>query len=181
MAAGTDGSPPIGARERDDAVRRLQEAYTAGKLSDEELDARLHTALTATAPGELVSALAALPEPPREGAVTITGDGVGGRIRRRGAWTVPRALTLASALGRAHLDLSRAVIAHPVVDIELQLGTGGARITVPRNAVVDLSGLHTGMRAARYRPRRAARPDAPTIRISGVMGTGRLRIRHARW
>ncbi|MEU8781339.1 hypothetical protein [Streptomyces sp. NPDC048637] len=34
-----------------------------------------------------------------------------------------------------HLDLSRAVIEHPVVDIELHLGTGKARITVPSDAI----------------------------------------------
>lgn len=162
-------------------MRRLREAYAEGHLSHEEMDARLDQALTATATGELASALDSLPEEPD---TTSTIAAYGGRIRRRGAWLVPRTLRVESAFGRVHLDLSRAVIAHPVVDIELQLGTGRARITVPRHATVDIEGLSTGWKDSRYRPpRRPGRGSGhggPTIRISGAMGYGRLKIRHAR-
>ncbi|HXA61306.1 MAG TPA: hypothetical protein VNW94_19265 [Streptosporangiaceae bacterium] len=48
------------------------------------------------------------------------------------------------------LDLSRAVIEHPVVDIEVQLGTGRAKITVPRDAIVDVEDLRTGWKDPRY-------------------------------
>ncbi|MEV7603657.1 DUF1707 domain-containing protein [Kitasatospora sp. NPDC089797] len=186
---GAGGPPSIGEDDRDGAVQRLQEAYARGLLSHEELDDRLHRVLTATTPDGLDAALASLPQPPAPAAAApppvpdsaATLAAVTGRIRRRGAWRVPRTLTVASALGRVRLDLSRAVIEHPVVDIELQLGTGGVSITVPRDAVVELGGLHPGLRAPRYRPRRAARPGGPTIRISGVVGLGRLRVRHARW
>ncbi|CAL9336011.1 hypothetical protein SUDANB126_00179 [Streptomyces sp. enrichment culture] len=78
------------------------------------------------------------------------------------------------------LDLSRAITEHPVVDIELQLGTGGARITVPRDAVVDVGGVRTEWKDLRHRARRRSRPGGPKIRISAIMGFGRLRIRHAR-
>lgn len=78
------------------------------------------------------------------------------------------------------LDLSRAVVEHPVVDIELHLGTGKAKITVPRDAIVEFEALHTVWKDTRYRTRRSSRPGGPTIRISGTMGFGRLKIRHAR-
>ncbi|MFJ4188348.1 DUF1707 domain-containing protein [Kitasatospora sp. NPDC089509] len=181
MGAGGGGPAPIAAGDRDTAVRRLQEAYGEGLLPDGELDGRLQRALTADSHHELAEALAGLPEPPPPSTATLTGATLGGRIHRRGAWEVPRTLTVASALGRVRLDLARAVIEHPVVDIDLRLGTGGARITVPRDAVVDLTGLLPGLREPRYRPRRPARPGGPTIRITGVLGVGRLRIRHARW
>ncbi len=181
MRARADGpdrrSSPIGEDDRDVVVRRLQEAYAEGHISHEELDERLHRALTAGTYGELGSALASLAE---EAGVTSTIAAVGGRIRRRGAWRVPRILKVESALARVRLDLSRAVIEHPVVDIELYLGIGGARITVPRDAIVDVEDLRTGWRGPRYRPRRCFRPGGPRIRISGAMGLGRLRIRHAR-
>ncbi|MET9773641.1 DUF1707 domain-containing protein [Streptomyces sp. NPDC006367] len=167
----------IGEEDRDAAVRRLQEAYAEGLLSHEELDERLHRVLTAEAQGELASALASLPEEHPGSTATIAA--AGGRIRRRGAWRVPRVLKVGSAYGRVSLNLSRAVIAHPVVDIELQLGTGGARITVPRDAVVDVEGLSTGWKDLRYRAPRRSRSGGPTIRITGAMGYGRLRIRHA--
>jgi Domain of unknown function (DUF1707) len=167
--------PPISDDDRDTAVRRLQEAYTEGHVSHEELDERLHQVLTATTHGELTQALASLPENP---AATIAA--ISGRIRRRGAWRVPRVLKVESALGRVHLDLSRAVIEHPVVDIELRLGTGRATITVPRDAIVDLEELSTVWKDSRYKPRRRSRPGGPRIRIYGTMGFGRLTIRHAR-
>lgn len=160
-------------------MRRLQDAYAEGHIPHEELDERLHRALTATAHDELVSVLAALPE--QDAGATSTIAAAGGRIKRRGAWRVPRFLTIESAYGRVHLDLSRAVIEHPVVDVELRLGTGRARITVPRDAIVDIEGLHTGWKDTRYRARRrpGPGPGGPTIRISGAMGFGRLKVRHA--
>ena len=173
-----DLPPLIGEDDRDMAVQRLQEAYTEGIISHEELDERLHQVLTAEAHSELVSALASLPE--EHPGTTSTIAAASGRIQRRGAWRVPRILKVESAYGRVPLDLSRAIIEHPVVDIELQLGTGGARITVPRDAVVDVEGLRTEWKDLRHKAPRRSRPGGPTIRISGTMGFGRLKVRHAR-
>ncbi|MDQ1051155.1 DUF1707 domain-containing protein [Streptomyces sp. V4I2] len=173
-----DSPSLIGEDDRDTAVRRLQEAYAEGLITDEELDERLHRVLTAKAQSELVSALASLPE--EQPGATSTIAVAGGRIKRRGVWRVPRFLKVESAFGRVRLDLSQAVIEHPVVDIELQLGTGRVKITVPRDAVVDVEGLRTGWKDVRYKVRLHSRPGGPTIRISGAMEFGRLTIRHAR-
>ncbi|MEV0226774.1 DUF1707 domain-containing protein [Streptomyces sp. NPDC050704] len=164
--------------DRDTAVQRLQAAYAEEHISHEELDERLHQVLTAKTRSELDSPLASLPEEKADTTSTIAA--AGGRIRRRGAWRVPRFLKVESAFGRVHLDLSRAVIEHPAVDIELQLGTGRAKITVPRDAIVDFEELHTGWKDTRYKTRRSSSPGGPRIRISGTMGFGRLKIRHAR-
>ncbi|MEV2271719.1 DUF1707 SHOCT-like domain-containing protein [Nonomuraea africana] len=179
MTSLPEGPPSlISEDERDTAVQRLQEAYIEGHISHEEMNERLHQVLTAKTPSELVSALASLPE--ENAGTTSTIAAVSGRIQRRGAWRVPRILKVESALGRVHLDLSRAVIEHPVVDIELQLGTGRAKITVPRDAIVDVEDLRTGWKDPLYKTRRRSRPGGPKIRISGTMGLGRLKIRHAR-
>ncbi|MFE6894212.1 DUF1707 domain-containing protein [Streptomyces sp. NPDC057694] len=164
--------------DRDAAVRRVQEAYAEGHLSHAEMDGHLQQVLTATTSAALEPVIAALPEQRRPGTATI--GAAGGRIKRGGAWRVPRFLKVESAYGRVRLDLSRAVFEEPTVDIELQLGTGGARITVPRDATVELDGLHTGWKDTRYRPRRSPGSGGPTIRITGAMGYGRLKIRHAR-
>jgi hypothetical protein len=173
-----DRTPPIGDEDRDTAVRRVQEAYAEGHIAHDDLDQRLHLVLTVATQGELVAVLADLPE--GNGAVTSTIAAASGRIRRRGGWRVPRFLKVESACAKVRLDLSRAVIEHAVIDIELRLGTGGARITVPRDAVVDIEGLRTGWKDSRYRTPRRRNAVGPKIRISGVMGFGRLRIRHAR-
>jgi hypothetical protein len=156
----------------------LQDAYAGGDISHEEMDAGLHQVLTAKVRSELVAAVASLPVESAGSTSTIAA--AGGRIRRRGAWRVPRSLKVESAFGKVRLDLSRAVIEHAVVDIELRLGTGGARITVPRDAVVDVENLRTGWKDLLYKPQRHPRPGGPKIRISGAMGYGRLRIRHTR-
>ncbi|MFI9103593.1 DUF1707 domain-containing protein [Streptomyces fildesensis] len=173
-----DRPPLIGEDDRDTAVRRLQDAYAEGHISHEDLDERLHQVLTVETHGELVSVLSSLPA--EKTATTSTIAAAAGRIQRRGVWRVPRFLKVESAFGRVHLDLSRAVIEHPVVDIELQLGTGKARITVPRDAIVDVEDLHTGWKDSLYKAPRSSRPGGPRIRISGTMGFGRLKIRHAR-
>ncbi|TMR06728.1 DUF1707 domain-containing protein [Actinomadura soli] len=173
-----DPPSPISEDDRDTAVKRLQEAYSEGHISHEEMDAHLDRVLTAKTSGELARALASLPA--EKPGTTSTIAALTGPIRRRGVWRVPRTVKVESAFGRVRLDLSRAVIEHPVVDIELQLGTGRAKITVPRDAIVDIEDLRTVLKDASYRPRRGSRPDGPTIRISGTMGTGRLKIRHAR-
>jgi hypothetical protein len=172
-----DPSPLVSEGDRDTGVRRVQGAYAEGHISHEEMDERLHQVLTARTHSELVSALASLPG--ESAGTTSTIAVLSGRIQRRGAWRVPRILKIESALGRVRLDLSRAVIEHPVVDIELQLGTGGAKITVPRDAMVDVEDLRTVLKDSRYKPRRRSRPGGPRIRISGTVGLGRLRIRHA--
>jgi hypothetical protein len=173
-----DPSSRISEDDRETAVRRLQEAYTDGHITHEEMDGLLDQVLTARTHGELATALAPLPG--EKAATTSTIAAMGGRIRRRGAWRVPRVLKVESAFGKVRLNLSRAVIEHPVVDIELQLGTGRAKITVPRDAEVDLEGLHTVWKDSVYTPPRRSRPGGPRIRISGTMGFGRLKIRHAR-
>ncbi|WP_338897598.1 DUF1707 domain-containing protein [Streptomyces sp. TG1A-60] len=159
-------------------MRRLQEAYAEGHISHGEMDEGLDQVLTARTHGELVSVLASFPE--EHAGTTSTIAAAGGGIQRRGTWRVPRTLKVESAFGRVHLDLSRAAFEHPVVDIELRLGTGKAKITVPRDADVDVEDLHTGWKDLRYKPRRHSRPGGPRIRISGAMGFGRLKIRHAR-
>jgi hypothetical protein len=40
--------------------------------------------------------------------------------------------------------------------------------------------VQTGMKDSVYKPPRRPAPGGPTIRISGVMGFGRLTVRHAR-
>ncbi|MEU3664347.1 DUF1707 domain-containing protein [Streptomyces sp. NPDC032940] len=174
-----DPSPMLNEADRDTAVQRLQQAYAEGHIPHEDLDERLHQILTARTRADLVSPLASFPEE-EDAGTAFTIAAAGGRIKRQGAWRVPRTLKVESAYARVHLDLSRAVIEHPVIDIELQLGTGKAKITAPRDAIVDFEDLHTGWKDTLYKPPRRSVSGGPTIRISGTMGYGRLKIRHAR-
>ncbi|WP_371623579.1 DUF1707 domain-containing protein [Streptomyces sp. NBC_01116] len=163
--------------DRESAVRRVREAYADEHIPHEEMDERLGRVLAATTHGELAAALDQLPA--EDPGTTSTIAAAGGRIKRRGVWRVPRVLKVESAFGRVRLDLSRAIIEGPVVDIELSLGTGNASITVPRDATVEVEGVTTGWKDLRYKPQQPARAGAPRIRFSGAVGYGRLKIRHA--
>lgn len=168
---------PISEDDRNSAVQRVQEAYAEGHISHEDMDGRLQRVLTARTHSELARLS---PRSRRRTRASSTIGALGGRIKRRGAWKVPRSLKVESAYGSVLLDLSRAVFEHAAVDIELQVGTGRAKITVPRDAIVDVEGLHTGWKDLRYKAPRHSGTGGPRIRISGTMGFGRLKIRHAR-
>jgi hypothetical protein len=173
-----DKPPQITEGERDAAVERLKEAFAEGHLSSEEMDERLHVALSATTPGELTPALATLPGKDAERTVVI--DAVSGRIKRSRGWRVPRILKVNSKFGKVDLDLSDAVIEGGAVDIELRLEYGWARIRVPHDAAVDYEGVRADWKQPVYRAPRHGRQDGPRIRIIGAMGYGRLTIKHGR-
>lgn len=163
--------------DRTMAVQRLQDAFAHGYISHDELDERLQQILTAKTRSELAPGLVQLPQKNAGATSTIAAKG---RIRRRGAWRVPQTLKVESEYGKVHLDLARAIIEYPVVNIELRLPYKGAKIIVPRDAIVDVEDLHTEWKDKPYETSRRARPGGPEIRISGTMGYGRLKIRHAR-
>ncbi|MEU1890827.1 DUF1707 SHOCT-like domain-containing protein [Streptomyces pristinaespiralis] len=173
-----DMSPRISDDDRDTAIERLQEAYAAGFVTREEMDERLQVALTARTRGDLVPVLASLPEKDTGSTVAIAARG--GRIQRRGGWRVPRTLKIESEFGKVELDLSRAIIDYPVIDIELRLQYGRARIVLPRNATVDYEGLGAEWKQPVYQAPRRGSTGGPHIRISGAMEHGRLKIRHRR-
>jgi hypothetical protein len=82
--------------------------------------------------------------------------------------------------GRVRLDLSQAQFEQGAVDLDLNVMHGGVRITLPRDAVVDFDSVHTEWKDSRYKPPRHSTGAGPRVRITGVIGFGRLKIRHAR-
>jgi Domain of unknown function (DUF1707) len=164
--------------DRGMAVRRVQEAFVEGHISHNEMDDRLQAVLTAKTQRDLHSAVASLPDPNVGRTTRIEAES--GRIRRSGPWRVPRVLRVKSTYGRVDLDLSRAIIESPVVDIELELRFGGAKITVPADAVVDIDDLQTVWKQPVYTIPQRVDPGGPRIRISGTIEFGRLKIRHKR-
>ena len=77
-----------------------------------------------------------------------------------------------SKYGAVNLDLSRAIIEYPVVDIELQLRFGAAKITLPADAVVDLDDLRTDWRLPTYTPPPSADPAGRGSESPGLWSTG---------
>ncbi|MFD0418710.1 DUF1707 domain-containing protein [Streptomyces sp. NPDC127108] len=171
-------SPRVSDVDRDSAVERLQEAFAEGLIPQEEMHARLQTALTATTQAELASALESLPD--EDTGPTVVVNAAGGLIHRRGRWQVPRSFKVTSRMGKVYLDLSRAVIEYPVVNIELHLGYGWARIIVPPDATVNYDELAAEWKQPSYKAPQHGNSGGPRVRILGTMGHGRLRIKHGR-
>ncbi|MCX4904333.1 DUF1707 domain-containing protein [Streptomyces sp. NBC_00878] len=172
-----DPNALIGEDERDRATQLLQDVYAKGELTHQELDRCLEQVLNAKTRGQLDVAVAGLQTQSSDDRATITA--VKGLIYRRGRWQVPANLTVASALATVYLDLSRAVIEHPVVDLEVLAGLGRVRIIVPRDSVVDLEDMNTGMKGISYKPRRSSGSGGLRIRIHGTVGMRKLTVRHA--
>jgi hypothetical protein len=57
---------------------------------------------------------------------------------------------------------------------------GGVKLKLPPNARVEYDGVTTAWKDTRYRPAKTSTGAGPRIRITGVMGFGRLKITHAR-
>ena len=120
-----DRSPSLREGDRDTAVQRVQEAFTDGILTHEEMDARLHQVLSARTQQDIELAVASLPVPEPGRSATI--GAASGRIRRVGVWQVPRNLTVESAFGRVTLDLSRAIFDHLDAYVSLHFGSARAQ------------------------------------------------------
>ena len=167
---------PIGPQdgERTTAVERIQDAYAQGRITHDAMEIRLHTALTASTPAELLLAVDSLPEPDpgRELSISV----MNGKIRRSGAWTVPRHMRIESDYARVRLDFTDAVFESSVVDLDLELRFGRARLILPAEVGIDLDGLRTDWKQPRVEPGSGA-TRGPLIRVTGRMEYGRLRIR----
>ncbi|MEV1178843.1 DUF1707 domain-containing protein, partial [Nonomuraea sp. NPDC049784] len=143
--------------DRDRTVRRLQEAFADGRLTAAEMEERLEQALAAASHAELTSAIADLPELPDE---LVELRSTGGRILRAGDWQVPRRLSIESEYGKVRLDLSRAVVDHPEIEIDLRLEYGSATIVLPPGATANTDGVRTEWGGVTCEAAGRARPGA---------------------
>ncbi|SMQ14884.1 protein of unknown function [Streptomyces sp. Ag82_O1-12] len=179
------GSPEVRAShaDRDRVVDVLRVAAGDGRLTLEELEERLETALSARTVGELAVLTADLPalagqaSGEAEGVVRIRQEGAS--TRRGDGWVVPRRLEIRSAWGEVTLDFTDAVITHDILDIDLDLRAGALKLLTRPGVVVDTGGL--GLNYSEIKARRPA--DAPVllrIRITGEIHYGQVVARPPR-
>ncbi|GAA4188519.1 DUF1707 domain-containing protein [Streptosporangium oxazolinicum] len=166
--------------ERDRVVRRLQQAFADGRLGPGEMEERLERALTATSHGDLLPTVADLPDDPDDLDDVVQLTLTGGRIRRSGDWQVPRLLRVESEYGGVRLDLSRAVVRHQEIDIELRLAYGSAAIVLPPGATANADGVRTSWGSVICAAPGRARPGRLHVRITGELGYGGVRVRTPR-
>jgi len=168
--------------DRERAAVRLQTALGEGRITVVELEDRLAVVYAARFAADLVAPLEDLPA---EGGPVLTTP-VGpplvlrtgmGALRRTGRWRVPPRLRVQSAMGAVLLDFTEAELTHPVVEVELELGAGPARLFLPVGATADVDGLVAGLGVVRSRVPATPSPAAPHFRVYGRSGLGSVTVR----
>jgi hypothetical protein len=185
---------------RERAIARLSDAFAHDELDVAEFERRVTVAHTAESPAELEALLADLqpgramePAPPPVAQATALARAAAGEVQaeqkayaimggidRRGAWTVPRKLKLVMMMGGAYLDLREARFPAGPVDLHVFAFMGGAEIIVPPGLAVqtDGSAFMGGFQDVNRAPA-VADPDAPLLRVHGMVVMGGVDIRTA--
>lgn len=171
--------------DRDRIVEILRDAAADGRLDTDELEERVERALTARTFADLEplteDLLVAAPAPPAAADAEVEQlNAIGQRLRREGAWVVPRVIELSLAGGSALLDYTVARLpADGQSTLRISMYGGSVRLTVPPGVAVDLSGISTQGGRVRDKVSRHAVPgEAVThvITVTGSMVGGRVRV-----
>ena len=129
--------------DRDRVVDALRVAAGDGRLSAEELDTRLESALSARTLGELAELTADLPSAPAaKGKDVLVIEQHGGRYVREGYWPVPARIELRTRECRVILDFTRAAITSNVLRIEMDMVHGKLLIVSSPGTVINTDGLN---------------------------------------
>jgi Domain of unknown function (DUF1707) len=126
--------------DRDRVVDALRVAGGDGRLSAEELDARLERALSARTLGELAGLTADLPNAPAAREVLMIRQHAGKYVQE-GRWLVPARIELHTQLCRVTLDFTHAVITSSVLRIEMDMVHGMLVIVSTPGIAINTDGL----------------------------------------
>jgi Domain of unknown function (DUF1707) len=137
--------------DRERVVARLHAAVAEGRITLTEFEERMAAVLAARTFGEVTPYVADLPPVPvvssRQGPITVRGAS----LRREGRWPVPALMQIEAHGSGVRLDYSQAVIASPVVEVEVKLHGSGTKLILPEGCTVDLTGLSLHGASARAR------------------------------
>jgi hypothetical protein len=190
-----DPARPPGIRisdaDRERAATRLHQALAEGRITVTELEERLTVVYAAKYEADLLPPLADLPggqlELSKPAAVAPAGEPVVLRagmstIKRTGAWSVPPKLKVQTGMGSVVLDFCDAEIPHPVVEIDLDLGAGSARLIVPDDATANVDGVVAAMGSVKSKLPSTPKAGAPHFVVTGRAGMGSVTVRRRfRW
>jgi hypothetical protein len=191
--SGPAGSPQVRASDadRDRVVDVLRAAAVDGRLTADEFEERMETALSSRTLGELAGLTADLGPlgslgsgsdspgaPTAQAEDVIRMDQRGGAVRRTGRWLVPRRLELRSSWCDVTLDFTQAVITHDTLSVDMRMRGGSLNLVAGPGMVVDADSLTVRYTDVQIRP--AAEPGVPVVlhvRLAGRMRYGRIEVR----
>jgi hypothetical protein len=132
--------PRASHEDRDRTVDVLRVAGGDGRLTAQELEARLESALSARTLGELAELTADLSSAPATRDVLVI-EQHGGRYMREGRWLVPARIALRTRECRVTLDFTDAVITSRALRIDADMVHGKLFIVSSPGIVIDTDGL----------------------------------------
>jgi DUF1707 SHOCT-like domain len=169
--------------DRHEVAELLRNAAGEGRIDLDELDERLEAAYAARTYADLVPITfdlpveghrswqpPALPSPVVAGPASETQVAIFNGLQRKGAWVVPRRMSVFAMMGGADLDLREAKFAAQEVVITVNAIMGGAQITVGphTNVVVEGTGIMGGYSGPSDKTPADLDANSPTVRIRGV-------------
>ncbi len=166
--------------DRERTTLQLRQAFTEGRLTQPELEDRLELALTAKTYGDLLGLIADLPAEHTPADDVVELESKNNHIKRSGDWAVPRRLRISSKYGGVELDFSEAVVPHSVVDVELDLAYGSAKIILPEGAVANVDAWRGDHNEPKVSVPSRPRPGALCVVVSGRSKYGGLTVRYPR-
>ncbi|MCG8918000.1 DUF1707 domain-containing protein [Actinokineospora sp. PR83] len=169
--------------ERTHVVDVLQKAIGVGLLSLDDFTARADIALASRTRGELNAVLVDLPglvsaeapRPPEPEPVEIRTSM--STVRRRGAWDVPRALSVHNRAGTVELDFTEARITGPVVTVDVDVAMGSVELLIPDEATCDLHVDTAIGGTVTDRGARRATGGGTRFVVTGLVKAGSLTVR----
>jgi len=175
--------------DRDAVIETLRVAAGDGRLTAEELDERLEIAFNAKTYGELAVLTSDLPANAASATVApvveqkdiVKISCASGHAARNGRWIVPRRMEVKVTSGHVKLDLTEAVITHPVLDIAAEVRSGHLMIVTRPGIAVDTDDVqvrsgHVGVKT----PWGNDVPVALRVNLSGKVGSGHISARPKR-
>ncbi|HTU06676.1 MAG TPA: DUF1707 domain-containing protein [Trebonia sp.] len=191
VPSGGPGALRASHEDRDQVAERLRVAAGDGRLSPEELDARLELALTARTYAELAALVADLPAP-GTAAAPATADAApakdvirlhvtSGHAKREGQWVVPSRMDLSATSGHIRVDFTQALITKPTLHIHADVTSGHITLITKPGIVVDADDVF--VTSGRVKVLAPWGPDAPArlrIDVAGSCGSGRIVARPPR-
>jgi Domain of unknown function (DUF1707)/Cell wall-active antibiotics response 4TMS YvqF len=175
-----------GDADRERVADRLRENLAAGRLTLDEFSQRLDAVYDARTYGELEALTHDLPQTattpavpsrrtPTRWSVAVMSD-----TKRRSRWRIADRTTAITVMGAVELDLRKAEIETPVVEITAVAVMGEVRIVVPEGVEVDLTGLAImGAKEDRVADVPPL-PGAPLIRVRAFALMGGVKVRSKR-
>ena len=178
---------------REQVIAALTEHFAADHLDVDQFDARVDRAHLARSIAELdtivadLPALAGAPGMTTSQALAVRDDPnrpddktlwlVLGGVERKGAWIVPRHMSIYCMWGGGSLDFREADFGPGVTELHVIAVMGGLEIIVPPNLAIDVDASAI-MGGVDHRHRAGTQPDPgrPVLRITGLVIMGGVSV-----